>query len=172
MGGQMGPLQGLRRVGQAGLAAGGVGASATQAAFSGLSSGAKRVVGHLAELYQQRQERLVREQAYDQWVKQSMQPGTPSTAAPDSPGPAPNTPVGQPVMMDVPPLIPSVGTSTWSKTSTCQKSTQECWYKITYNKCKDRTHKTKWPRGSKALTQETGTTIIFTRRTFTSLKRE
>ena len=114
LGGQLGPLQGLKRVGQAGkaaaAAAGGAGLQGTQAAFSGLSAGAKRMVGGLADMYQQRQARLAQEKARDDWMKAAMQgmeaiPGTPSTMAPGSPGPAPSTPGGQPVVMDVPPDI-------------------------------------------------------------------
>ena len=68
MGGQLGPLQSLKRLGQGG-----------QAAFAGLSAGAKRVVGHLAELWEQRSARLAQEKAADDWMRASMAPPTPST---------------------------------------------------------------------------------------------
>ena len=87
-------------------AAGGVAAAAggavsgSQAAFNALSDGGKRFVGALAAEFRQRYEGFKKQQAD---FEASLNPGTPSTIAPGSPGPAPFTPGGQAVLLDVPP---------------------------------------------------------------------
>ena len=87
-------------------AAGGVAAAAggavtgSQAAFNALSDGSKRFVGALSAEFRQRFDGFKKQQAE---FEASLNPATPSTIAPGSPGPAPPTPGGQAVILDIPP---------------------------------------------------------------------